>query len=71
MLCELNTKLIKERPMSIKIVPASASLRLHHELRVPLSKKLHHNNLGLSRYINALVRRDLQAEGLLSQEEQR
>jgi hypothetical protein len=57
--------------MSIQIVPASVSLRLHHELRVPLSKKLHHNNLGLSRYINALVRRDLQAEGLLSQEEQR
>ena len=48
----------------------SASLRLHHELRQPLTQKLHRDELQLSRYVNELIRRDLQREGLLSQEEQ-
>jgi hypothetical protein len=53
--------------MNTRIVPASTSLRLHHGLRLPLSEKLQRDELQLSRYVNELIRRDLQAEGLLSQ----
>jgi len=53
--------------MTTRIVPASTSLRLHHELRQPLTQKLHRDDLQLSRYVNELIRRDLQLEGLLGQ----
>jgi len=56
--------------MSTRIVPASTSLRLHHGLRLPLTQKLQRDALQLSRYVNELIRRDLQADGLLGQEEE-
>lgn len=56
--------------MNARIVPASTSLRLHHGLRLPLTQKLQRDELQLSRYVNELIRRDLQTEGLLSQEGQ-
>jgi hypothetical protein len=56
--------------MNTRIVPASSSLRLHQGLRLPLTKKLQRDELQLSRYVNELIRRDLKAEGFLSQEEQ-
>jgi len=56
--------------MSTRIVPASTSLRLHHGLRLPLTQKLQRDSLQLSRYVNELIRRDLQVEGLLGQEGQ-
>lgn len=56
--------------MSTRIVPASTSLRLHNGLRVPLTQKLQRDALQLSRYVNELIRRDLQAEDLLGQEGQ-
>jgi len=51
--------------MTTRIVPASTSLRLHHGLRQPLSEKLQREDLQLSRYVNELIRRDLEASGQL------